>query len=146
MRKTKVMVLVAGWCPPTVVDEKHNTLAIDTAYAWIDEMYHGAKVTVVSGLCDVGVMSYAYAVAGEEWRKIGVACKKAENFKHFPVDEKYLIGNDWGDESETFTNFCLNHKGPKVFINVAGGKQANREEETCRESGATIFHFALDRK
>ncbi|EKD52854.1 MAG: hypothetical protein ACD_61C00218G0001, partial [uncultured bacterium] len=71
------MVLVAGWCPPTKVDEVQNRLAIDAAFGWIKSAYPAAEVTLVSGLCDVGVMSYAYRAAPKEWCLVGVACEKA---------------------------------------------------------------------
>ena len=59
--------------------------------------------TVVSGLTNLGVPGIAYKLAEKrKWKTIGIACKKAEEYECFDVDESIIVGDDWGDESKHF--------------------------------------------
>lgn len=79
-------------------------------------------VEIVSGLTDLGVPAIAYRYAVEQgYRTVGVAAKKAANYDLFPVDEKILVGENWGDESPTFLAKI------DAMLKVGGGKQSERE-------------------
>jgi len=79
---------------------------------------------LVSGLTDVGVPGIAYAVAKRlKWYTIGYASKKASEYKLYPVDEKHIIGDNWGDESEGFLQSI------DILIKVGGGDQSKKEFE-----------------
>lgn len=150
MEIEKVTVLLAGWCPPTIVDEEEAALVVEYILELIDNLHGNAEITLVSGLTDVGVMSAGYAVAEQlGWQLIGVACEKANKYPLYPVDRELIHGKIWGDESDVFTSFCPrkvdHYVQPIYFVNVGGGDQAAREEEVCRARGARIFSFPLQR-
>lgn len=142
----KVIVLVTGWCPPTLV----NTLAawefINQTFDQIQKDYPANKYILVAGLKYVGVMIPAYRLAANlGWYLVGVACDKAGNFRHYPVHEKHIIGKKWGDESEFFTQYAIKSGYPFVMVNVAGGKQAARETQIIRDAGGRVYELPLER-
>lgn len=93
------------------------------------ESIHGKCGTfaIVSGLTNVGVPKLAYEYCSNKNTKltfsksVGIACSKAIEFDTFPVDEKHIIGNNWGDESEFFINHI------DGLIRLGGGKQSHSE-------------------
>jgi len=90
---------------------------------------------IVSGLTNLGIPKLAYEIATErEMKTVGIACNLAKDYDLFPVDEKILVGDKWGDESETFLNYI------EALIKVGGGKQS--EEEYKRFKGPK-FEFDL---
>jgi hypothetical protein len=58
---------------------------------------------VVSGLTNLGIPAIAYQAA-RQWdaKTMGIACEKAKDYRCYPCDRVHLIGQNWGDESETF--------------------------------------------
>jgi len=96
------------------------------------------KVIVVSGLTDLGIPSIAYNIAKERgWKTSGIACKKAAEYDKFPCDEEKIIGEDWGDESETFLNSI------DVLIRVGGGEQSMKEVKRAKEMKLQVFEYDL---
>jgi hypothetical protein len=90
---------------------------------------------IVSGLTNIGIPKIAYEIATElKLETIGIACKLANDYDLFPVDKEIIVGDNWGDESETFLNYidCL--------IKVGGGKQS---EEEYKKFNKTKFKFEL---
>ena len=79
------------------------------------ETRFGKDLTIVSGLTMLGIPAMAYKEASKRgFKTVGIACKKAKNYECFECDEIIIVGNKWGDESETFLNkinglslFCL---------------------------------------
>lgn len=95
-------------------------------------------VTVVSGLTDLGIPAVAYRIAQERgWQTAGVACAKAQDYECFPVDEQTIVGDNWGDESETFLATC------DVLIRIGGGKQSLAEVAQFKETGRPVYEFDL---
>ena len=91
-------------------------------------------------------MRDAYRLARQKgWTLVGVACAKATQYHLFPVDGINIVGTDWGDESEFFTNYAIESGHPFGLINVAGGDQAKREMELIREAGGFVLHYPLTR-
>lgn len=85
---------------------------------------------LVSGLTNTGVPAIAYdfvthgSVNKETFIKtVGFACSKAKDFPQFPVDEKYIIGTEWGDESDAFLDYI------DALIRIGNGEQSIRECE-----------------
>lgn len=79
---------------------------------------------IVSGLTNLGIPKLAYEIATErELKTVGIACKLAKEYDCFPVDEEIIVGDNWGDESETFLNYI------EALIKVGGGKQSETEYE-----------------
>lgn len=81
--------------------------------------------SICSGLTDIGVPSIAYKFASLfDLHTIGIACSKATEYPCFNVDEKIIVGDNWGDESETFL------KKIDALVRIGGGKQSEKEWET----------------
>ncbi len=148
MAKKQVIVLVVGWCPPTIVDQVESHLALARSYAKVLEQFPNHEIVVVSGLTDVGVMSSAYSIAHHAgWKLVGVACKKAKDYPKFSnLDEEYIVGENWGDESLFFVNYAIDSGNPFGIINVAGGDQAQRELELIQQSGGFVIDEPLKRE
>src|SRR3989344_1287303 len=108
------------------------------AYDTIDRKHRDKSKTVVSGLTDLGVLALAYREAKTRgWRTVGIACSKAEEFDCFAVDEREIVGNEWGKESETFLNSI------DVLVRVGGGNQAKRETETFKKLRKQVIEYDL---
>ena len=83
------------------------------------------ELSICSGLTDLGIPSLAYKFAETHGcHTIGIACSKANENPCFPVDEKIIVGNDWGDESETFLSKI------DALVRIGGGKQSESEWNT----------------
>lgn len=96
-------------------------------------MIHGTcdSYELVSGLTDLGIPSIAYDIAkkdSEFTKTIGFACSKAKDFPQFPVDRKYIIGDNWGEESNAFLEYI------DCIIRIGDGKQAMEECNKFRET------------
>jgi hypothetical protein len=136
--KKPLRVGVVGYCPPTKFDVREAAEMISEAYERIHRMFPDREIVIVSGLCKVGVLMIAYTeAAARGWKTIGVACEKAKNFEHFPVDEKYIVGENWGDESPTFLGMI------DAMIRIGVGKQSLRETEAVRNEGKPTFEYYL---
>ncbi|HLD37442.1 MAG TPA: hypothetical protein VJA86_02555, partial [Candidatus Nanoarchaeia archaeon] len=67
----------------------------------------------------------------------GIACSKANEYECFPVDEKVIVGNEWGEESQTFLNSI------DVLVRVGGGSQSKREILEAKANGKPVFEYDL---
>ena len=83
---------------------------------------------LVSGLTDVGIpgIAYHFVSTGNMNKEIftktvGFACAKAKDFPQFPVDEKHIIGTEWGDESSAFLDYI------DGLIRIGDGEQSIKE-------------------
>lgn len=91
------------------------------------------SVTIVSGLTALGVPKLAYQIADSHgWKTAGIACSKAEEFDCYPVDEREIVGSDWGDESETFLSSI------DMLVRVGGGEQTKAETAEAKGRGIEI--------
>lgn len=105
------------------------------------EMKDDKDAVIVSGLTDLGVHGMAYRIAEKKgWRTKGIACEKASEFPCFDVDEKQIVGKEWGDESETFLNSI------DILIRVGGGGQSFAEAKKAKEKGIKVYEYDLPRK
>lgn len=99
-------------------------------------------INIISGATNIGIPSIIYHKAVNEnensicsFNTIGIMCKDGYNYELFPCDIIYAVGNNWGDESETFLSKI------NVLYKIGGGKQsieeyniANKNKEIiCRE-------------
>ncbi len=106
------------------------------AFKTINAIY--PKIVLVSGLTNLGIPALAYAEAKKlGWQTIGIACEKANDYELFPVDEKIIIGKEWGDESQTFLNSI------DILIRIGGGQQSLREAAEFKKSNRPIIEFDL---
>jgi len=98
----------------------------------------GNQIAIVSGLTAIGIPLLAYQEAVKRgWKTIGVACKKAEEFEQFPVNEKIIAGEEWGEESKTFISMI------DVLIRIGGGKQSFKETEMAKNKKIPVFEYDL---
>ena len=80
------------------------------------------ECAVVTGLTDLGIPALAYREADKLGMiLVGIACKKAMDYKCYDVHKKIIVGDDWGDESETFL------ANIDELLKVGGGKQSIAE-------------------
>lgn len=89
---------------------------------------HCDKYELVSGLTNTGIPAIAYDFVThgntnkEKFVKtVGFACAKAKEFPQFPVNEKHIIGTEWGDESEAFLEYI------DALVRIGNGKQSIHE-------------------
>ena len=117
-------------------EEAKSILQLAFGGLWFE---FGENVEIVSGLTYMGVPGLAYDLAEEyHWTTVGIACKKADGYVCYPVDVRIIVGESWGDESETFLTYC-DH-----FIRVGGGKQSYREVQRAKELGKTVEEYELE--
>ena len=97
---------------------------IEKAFGLLDILNKEEQVEIVSGLTNIGVPAMAYKESRKyDWKTRGIACAKAEDYECFPCDEVQIVGEEWGDESETFLNYC------DILLKFGGGKQSEAEFE-----------------
>jgi nitrogenase molybdenum-iron protein alpha/beta subunit len=105
------------------------------------EVEHGDDHIIVSGLTDLGIPALAYREAKKRgWKTKGIACKKAEEYDLYPVEETEIVGDDWGDESETFLNDI------EVLIRIGGGEQSMDETQKAKDKKIPVFEYDLPEK
>lgn len=111
---------------------------IKEAYDSIDLRYKDRPKAVVSGLTDLGIPGLAYREAKRRgWRTVGIATSKATDYECFPVDEKIIVGKDWGEESPKFLDSI------DILVRVGGGKQSLMETEETKRRGKTAVEYEL---
>lgn len=134
----KMKVGVVGYCPPTVFDEEEALKMIKDAYDKVQEQFPDMEIEIVSGLTNVGVLKIAYNEAVKRgWSTVGIACKRAEEHELFPVDEKMIVGENWGEESETFLSYI------QAIIRIGVGPQSITEANTAKDQGKPAFEYDL---
>lgn len=115
-------------------------VALELLCKSFDEVSDGVDdITIVSGLTDLGIPSIAYKEAlARKWRTVGIACKKASEYKCFDCDEIVMIGEEWGDESEKFLDSI------DVLIRIGGGKQSLAEVKKAKEMCIKVIEHELE--
>lgn len=95
---------------------------------------YGNDITIVSGLTAMGIPLLAYEEARRRgWKTIGIACRKAYDYERFPVDEEIIVGENWGDESETFLQSI------DILVRIGGGRQSESETLKAKEIGLKVI-------
>lgn len=119
-------------------DETEARKLVNRAYDTIAAQYPDHEVTVVSGLTNLGIPKIAYEEAVKRgWRTGGVASRQAAEYECFAVDEVQIVGDHWGDESNTFVT------GIDTLVRVGGGKQALAETQAVQSLGRPIVEHDL---
>jgi len=98
---------------------------------------------LVSGLTDQGIPGLAYHLVEDmDIRTVGIACSKASDYECFPVDQEIIVGDDWGDESETFLDYI------DALVRVGGGDQSLSEVKQFKKlkPNALVVEFELQRE
>jgi len=105
----------------------------------LTEDYQTKDIQIVSGLTNLGIPALAYKEADERgYYTVGIACKKAEEYDCFKCDKKILVGDDWGDESDTFLESI------DVLVRIGGGKQTIAETKRAKELGIKVVEHDLE--
>lgn len=119
-------------------DKEEAKILLEAAFDVIKQKYPNHIKIVVSGLTNIGIPALAYQEAiKRNWKTIGIACTKASEYDLFPVDKKIIIGNEWGDESETFIDSI------DILIRIGGGKQSLKETEIFKTLNKPVIEFDL---
>lgn len=134
----EVRIGVVGYGPQTKFDEEEARRMIVEAYDLIEVENPRTFKAVVSGLTDVGVPAIAYREAVRRgWRTVGIACKKALEYPLYPVDQKKIMGDDWGEESPLFLLFV------HAIVRIGGGRQSIAETEAVKKAGKLAIEYDL---
>lgn len=138
-KNKKVRVGVVGYSDDKFDKEKAKEL-VKKAFDKIEDEY-GNNITIVSGYTALGISLLAYKEAvRRKWKTKGIACKKADEFEKFPVDSYEIVGDEWGDESETFLNDI------DVLVKIGGGDQSKEEAKEAKKDGLKVFRYNLEEK
>lgn len=137
---------VVGYSAGEFDKEKAYKYMIDGLKTIIDNnKFNSYKdIEIVSGFTDYGIPAIAYRVADYfNIKTVGFACNKAidENMELYSVDEGYIKGDNWGDESDYFLERI------DALIRIGGGNQAHEETEKFKENNDKnkIVEFDLER-
>jgi len=107
----------------------------------VEEHNPSDKYELVSGLTDMGIPAIAYRMAEKrEWKLVGIACSKADEYDCYDVDETIIEGDDWGQESKIFLDRL------DVLIRIGGGKQSIEETEKAKKKGIPVYEYDLPEK
>lgn len=85
---------------------------------------------LVSGLTNMGIPKLGYEFArAKSMKTVGIAPRRAKRVRCglFPVDEQIIVGQNFGDESETFIDSI------DALLRVGGGPQSRREVAMFRD-------------
>ena len=119
-------------------DEKLAESILNALFDSVELLYTDCEFALVSGLTNVGVPAIAYKLAAKrKWHTVGVACSKAEEYDCFDVDDKIIVGDEWGDESETFLDKI------DLMIRVGGGEQSMAEAKEADKRGLAVLAVDL---
>ena len=133
-RDGKLHVGVVGYSSQSF-DQRTALLLIQKAFDSLDQT---VDVAIISGLTQLGVPALAYEESVRRgWQTVGVACKKAFQYPCFPVDDRIIVGDNWGDESSTFLNTI------DVLIRIGGGTQSHLEARLAKSQGKCVMEFEL---
>src|SRR3989344_1324862 len=119
-----------------------DTLLAAEVIGWTLDLMRGfyprKNIVVVSELVDFGVPGIAYSLAAMRGlRTVGIACPLAENCRCFPVDEKRIVGNSWGDEIATFLQEI------DLLVRVGNSPRFTRQVNAFVRMGKPAFEFDL---
>lgn len=137
MTSNKIKVGVIGFSDESKFNKSDAIKAFNDAFDNIKELFPEREIHIVSGLTNMGMPRLAYEEAvRRKWKTVGIAPKQSENYKLFPVDEKIIVGEKFGDESEVFINYI------NVLIKVGGGKQSDKELKMSIEKNIPIMDMS----
>jgi len=124
-------------------DEAEAREIIEEAFDDIEDEYveNGdyEKITVVSGLTNLGIPKIAYEIADDRgYDTMGIAPEEADEYELYNVDEIIYEGENFGDESQVFIDTI------DVFLKVGGGDQSQQELELAEAEDMSILEFDLE--
>jgi len=119
-------------------DEEKAREYLQHAFDALQREYPGRIYIVVSGLTNLGVPKIAYDEATKRnWKTVGISCSKAYTMECFNVDKRLIVGDDWGDESESFIEQI------DVLVRIGGGPQSFNEVTMMRRMNKPIKEYEV---
>ncbi len=104
-----------------------------------------ADIRIISGLTNIGVPKIAYQIASKlGYRTVGLSAARALKVKCgvYDVDERIIIGREFGDESLEFVTRI------DYLIRVGGGKQSRHEmglfKGKCAVLGRSVAEYLIE--
>lgn len=121
-------------------DKKEAQKIIDDIFTKLIKAAEEEKeeLVIVSGATYMGIPGLIYDKASEYGLKtVGVMCKEGYDCDLYPCDEIYAVGDNWGDESETFINML------DIMYRIGGGPQSQNEVKKAKDKGILVIEFEL---
>ncbi|GAA4487187.1 hypothetical protein GCM10023191_014720 [Actinoallomurus oryzae] len=134
--KPRLRVGVVGYSGQRF-DEDEARRLLRKAYAAVRKDHPDHDLTVISGLTKMGIPKLAYEEAGEHWLAEAVDSGRAVDFAWSTVDRVRIVGDNWGDESDTFV------RGIDVLVRVGGGAQSRAETLAVKRLGKPVYEHEL---
>lgn len=95
-------------------------------------------VDIVCGATNTGIHGKVYKMARLcKYNVIGIMCNKGYDYELLPVDKLIVVGENWGDESETFLNNI------DILYRIGGGEQSRKEVEMAKGRGIKVVEYSL---
>lgn len=94
---------------------------------------------IVSGATNMGIPKLVYEEA-ENYNMylMGVMCKDGYTCELYPCDNILAVGNNWGDESETFIDLI------EELYKIGGGPQSEKETKMALKKGLPVYEYELE--
>jgi hypothetical protein len=120
-------------------DTERALCILNKIFAEIKRGYGGKEVVIVSGATMCGIHKLLYPMAtGLGYRTEGVMCSKGYEWDLYPVDELFVVGDSWGEESDFFTDRI------DVLYRIGGGKQSLKECQLAKSKGKKTIEYELE--
>ena len=125
----KVYIGIAGFSGKKFnTDIAINMIARD--FLRLKEVYEDKQIWIVSGLTNIGIPAIAYKLAVTHgFKTMGIACKLAKDYECFECNTQRIVGQNWGDESQTFLNTI------QELYCYGGGSPNRRGSYKSKENG-----------
>ena len=121
---------------PQKFDKEKATKILIKIFKELEDKYLTAEI--VSGLTNMGIPGMVYKIAKrEDYKTTGIACSRANSYVCFPVDKKIIVGNNWGDESDTFLEYI------DILYKIGGGHQSDIEFQKAKEMNIPTYEYKL---
>jgi len=117
-------------------DENEAKKIIKNIFASFDD---NEEYAIVSGATNMGIPKLVYEEANrhENMSLIGVMCKDGYTCELYPCDTIIAVGENWGDESETFIDLI------EELYKIGGGPQSEKELKMALDAGLPTYEFKL---
>jgi len=123
----------------TKFDFKKSDEILEQIFKDIGNTYSFKDVEIVSGGTEYGIPFEVYKKADEYgYFLTGIICKEGMEDKLYDLDKIIIIGETWGDESETFIEYI------DVLYKIGGGKQSIKEVEMAKKQHKKVIEFELE--
>ena len=118
---------------------------IDDIFDELEAKYAPSEVNIISGATKLGIPAMVYETAVRRmadndhvhYKLTGIMCKDGYTCELFPCDVIYAVGDNWGDESETFLSSI------NTLYKIGGGKQSIAEYERAQALKIVCKQFDL---